>query len=55
MRKTLRTASGPTRTRFRGIIMTMLLMALTVLIVRDILVKWWGSPPPAPDVTRRLR
>jgi hypothetical protein len=40
--------------RFRGIVATMLLIALSVLIVRDIIIRRWGSPPPAPDVTRRL-
>jgi len=54
MHKNLPAARAVTRTRFRSIITTMLLMALTVLIVRDILVRRWGSPPSAPDVTRRL-
>ena len=42
------------RLRYRGIVTTMLVMALGVLIVRDILVRRWGSPPPSSDVTRRL-
>jgi hypothetical protein len=42
------------RPRFRGIVTSMLVMALSVLIVRDIIVRRWSSPPPAPDVTRRL-
>jgi hypothetical protein len=42
------------RLRFRGIITTMLLMAISLLIVRDVIMRRWGSPPPAPDVTRRL-
>ena len=43
------------RTRFRGVVTTMLVMALSLLIVRDIIIRRWGSPtPPAPDVTRRL-
>jgi hypothetical protein len=48
------TAPAIARPNFRGIVTTMLLMALSMLIVRDILVRRWGSPPSAPDVTRRL-
>ena len=55
MSKNSPTARAVPQTRFRGIITTMLLMALGVLIVRDILVRRWGSPPPAPDVTGRSR
>jgi hypothetical protein len=54
MRKNLPTARAVPHTRFRGIITTMLVMALSLLIVRDILVRRWGSPPPSADVTRRL-
>ena len=54
MRKTLPAARAMARTRFRGVVTTMLVMALSLLIVRDILVRRWNSPPAAPDVTRRL-
>jgi hypothetical protein len=54
MPKNRSTADAVARPRFYSIVTTMLLMALSVLIVRDIIVRWWGSPPPAPDVTRRL-
>lgn len=55
MQKNPPTARAVPQTRFRSVITTMLVMALSLLIVRDILAKrWWGSPPPAPDVTRRL-
>jgi hypothetical protein len=54
MRKNLPSARAVPQTRFRGVITTMLVLALSLLIVRDILVRRWGSPPPAPDVTRRL-
>jgi hypothetical protein len=54
MRKNLPAARAVARTRFRSIVTTVLLMALSLLIVRDILVRRWSSPPPAPDVTRRL-
>jgi hypothetical protein len=54
MRKTPPTAHAAAQTRFRGLVTTMLVMALSLLIVRDILVRRWSSPPAAPDVTRRL-
>ena len=41
-------ALAATRSRFRGIVTTVLLMALSLLIVRDILVRRWGSPHPPP-------
>jgi hypothetical protein len=42
------------RPRFRSTITTIMLILMTVMIVRDILVRRWGSLPPSPDVTRRL-
>jgi hypothetical protein len=54
MRKNRPTARAIARPRFQSIVTTMLLIALSVLIVRDFLVRRWGSPPTAPDVTRRL-
>jgi hypothetical protein len=54
MRKNRPTTRVIARLRYRGIVTTMLLMALSLLIVRDILVRRWSSPPSAPDVTRRL-
>jgi hypothetical protein len=54
MRKISLTAHAVPRTRFRGTVTTMLVIALSLLIVRDILVRRWGSPTAAPDVTRRL-
>ena len=44
------------RPRFRGVITTVLLILISVLIVRDIFVRRWGSAtPPASDVTERSR
>jgi hypothetical protein len=40
--------------RFHRILATFLLIALSVMIVRDIIIRRWGSPQAAPDVTRRL-
>jgi hypothetical protein len=54
MRQNRPTARAIARLRYRSIVTTMLVMALSLLIVRDIIIRRWGSPPPAPDVTRRL-
>jgi hypothetical protein len=42
------------RPRFRNAVTTIMVVLMTVMIVRDILVRRWGSPPPSPDVTRQL-
>jgi hypothetical protein len=47
-------APGAAPTRFQRIVTTTLLIALSALILKDLLVRRWGSAPPAPDVTRRL-
>jgi hypothetical protein len=44
----------PRPPRFRNTITTIMLVLMTVMIIRDILVRRWASPPPSPDVTRRL-
>jgi hypothetical protein len=44
------------RSRVRRIITTILLIMISVMIVRDIFVRRWGSAtPPAADVTQRSR
>jgi hypothetical protein len=44
------------RPRFRSVITTVLLIVISVMIVRDILVRrWGGSAPPAADVVRPSR
>ena len=44
------------RPRFRSVITTVLLIMISVMIVRDILVRrWGGSAPPAADVVRPSR
>jgi hypothetical protein len=49
-------APADARPRFRGIITTILMILISVMIVRDILVRRWGSAnPPASDVTERSR
>ena len=43
------------RPRWRGAIMTTLMLLLAVLIVRDIFARrWGGATPPSSDVTRRI-
>jgi hypothetical protein len=44
----------PRPPRFRNVITTIMLVLMTVMIVRDILIKRWGASPPSPDITRRL-
>jgi hypothetical protein len=47
-------ARAAVRPRFRNTVTTVMLVLMTVMIVRDILVRRWASPPPSPDVTRQL-
>jgi len=42
------------RPRFRNTVTTIMLVLMTMMIVRDIIVRRRGSLPPSPDVTRRL-
>jgi hypothetical protein len=52
----LPTRSDAARSRLRSIVPTLLLILISVLIVRDIFVRRWGSAtPPASDVTQRFR
>jgi hypothetical protein len=48
---------GPgARPRFRGVVTTVLLIMISVMVVRDILVRrWGGTAPPASDVVRPSR
>jgi hypothetical protein len=56
MPESLPTRSDAARWRLRSIVPTLLLILISVMIVRDILVRRWGSPtPPASDVTQRWR
>jgi hypothetical protein len=56
MPESLPESSAGTRPRFRSVITTSLLIMISVMIVRDILVRrWGGSAPPASDVTRQSR
>jgi hypothetical protein len=56
MPKSLTTKRDSVRWRLRSAVTTVLLIMLSVMIVRDILVRRWGSAAPAhPDVTQRSR
>jgi hypothetical protein len=46
-------ARAAVRPRFRGTVTTIMMILMTIMIVRDIIVRRWSSPRPAPDVTRR--
>ena len=55
MRKNQPTARAIARPRFHSIVTTLLLMALSVLILKDIIIRRWGLvTPPSADVTQRL-
>ena len=44
------------RPRFRSVVTTVLLIMISVMVVRDILVRrWGGATPPASDVVRPSR
>ena len=44
------------RPRLRSVITTVLLLMISVMIIRDILVRrWGGSAPPASDIARPAR
>ncbi|HLZ05418.1 MAG TPA: hypothetical protein VKR55_25125 [Bradyrhizobium sp.] len=47
-------ARAAERPRFRNAIATIVMILMMAMIVRDILVRRWSSPPSAPDMTRRL-
>jgi len=54
MPENLPTKRDAAPSRLHSIVATVLLIMLSVLIVRDILVRRWGPAPPArPDVTQR--
>jgi hypothetical protein len=56
MSESLPTPHDAARSRVRSIITTILMIMISVMIVRDIFVRRWGSAtPPASDVTQRSR
>ncbi|VIO68524.1 hypothetical protein CI1B_21460 [Bradyrhizobium ivorense] len=49
-------ASDAARPRWRGLVTTVMLVLISVMIVRDILIRRWaGSPPTPPDTTQQSR
>ena len=48
-----RPAGAVARPRFRGAVTTIMLILMMAMVVRDIIVRRWASPP-SPDLTRRL-
>jgi hypothetical protein len=44
------------RPRLRGLVTTIVLVMISIMIVRDILVRRWSAAPPSPsDMTERSR
>ncbi|UFX46594.1 hypothetical protein HAP47_0007915 [Bradyrhizobium sp. 41S5] len=42
------------RPRWRGLVTTVMLVLISVMIVRDILIRrWTGTPPSPPDTTQQ--
>ncbi|WP_201724279.1 hypothetical protein [Bradyrhizobium centrolobii] len=56
MAKTEAASGGDVRTRPRSIVTTVLLILISVMIVRDLLVRRWsGTAPPSQDTTLQSR
>jgi hypothetical protein len=56
MPESIPTVSGAGRPRFRGIVTAIVLLMISIMIVRDILVRRWSASPPSPsNVTERSR
>jgi len=56
MAKTPAASGGDARPRLRSLVTTVLLILISIMIVRDILVRRWsGSPSSPPDTTQQSR
>jgi hypothetical protein len=56
MPESLQATEDVARPRLRRALTTILFILISVMIVRDILVRrWGGSTPPAPDTTQQSR
>jgi hypothetical protein len=56
MPENLQATEDVARPRLRRAVTTILFILISVMIVRDILVRRWGSSPPPPtDITQRSR
>ena len=56
MPRSIPAIGGAARPRLRGPVTTIVLVMISIMIVRDILVRRWSATPPSPsDVTERSR
>jgi|HubBroStandDraft_2_1064218.scaffolds.fasta_scaffold1239986_1 hypothetical protein len=56
MQESIPIVRNAARPRFRSIVTTIVLIMISIMIVRDILVRRWNAaPPPSSDVTERSR
>jgi hypothetical protein len=56
MPESIPTVRNAVRPRLRSMVTTIVLLMISIMIVRDILVRRWSAAPPLPsDVTERSR
>ncbi|WGD53735.1 hypothetical protein QA641_07510 [Bradyrhizobium sp. CB1650] len=56
MAKTEAASGGNARPRLHSVVTTVLLILISVMIVRDLLVRrWTGASPPSQDTTQQSR
>jgi hypothetical protein len=56
MSESIPTIGDAARPRLRSVVTTIVLVMISIMIVRDILVRRWSTAPPSPtDVTERSR
>jgi hypothetical protein len=55
MAKTPAATGGDARARLRSLITTVLLILISIMIVRDILVRRWSGSPSSPPDTQQSR
>jgi hypothetical protein len=55
MRASIPTIRDAARPRLRSIVTTIVLIMISIMIVRDILVRRWSAAPPSSDMTERPR
>jgi hypothetical protein len=56
MAENLPATGDPARSRLRSLVTTVLLVLISIMIVRDIFARRWGSPtPPSSDMIQHSR
>ena len=55
MPESIPTTRNAARPRLRGIVTTIVLVMISIMIVRDILVRRWSATPPRSDFTEHSR